>query len=80
VTAIFYASITSATSTLGDMSNSGTTSTATDIIEIRMGNGTYAPSRREVYEFVLNLERWLVQGGLDQLGAFVPVPPDQLQP
>lgn len=71
----YYASVTAITSNFTDMDNSGTSSTATDIIELRMGNGTYAPDRREVQEFLKRMERWLVQGGLDQAGANLPNPP-----
>ncbi len=52
----------------------GTSSTATDILEIRIGNGTYLPSRDEVILFLQKVERWVMQGGLNQAGANLPVP------
>ena len=74
MTTTFYASVTGVTSNFTDVDNSGTSSTAADILELRMGNGTYAPDRREVMEFLRRVERWLVQGGLDQAGANLPNP------
>lgn len=74
MTTTYYASITGVTSNFTDVDNSGTSSTAADIIELRMGNGTYAPDRREVLEALRRFERWLVQGGLDQAGANLPPP------
>lgn len=71
---IFYASITSDARTLAaDVDHSGTSSTAGDGFEIRMGNGTYAPSRFEVLLALEKFERWIVNGGLDGLGANLPV-------
>lgn len=70
----FYASVTVAPSTMADVSHSGTSSTAADILELRMGNGTYAPDRAEVLKFLHVLERWIVQGGLSSAGASLPQP------
>lgn len=76
----YYASITAVASQLQDVSNAGTTSTASDIIEIRMGNGTYTPSRREIHEALEQFKRWLVQGGVDQAGANLPLPSTASEP
>lgn len=76
----YYASITGVTSTLKDVDHSGTSSTAADIVEIRMGNGTYTPSRREIQEALLVFERWLVQGGLNSAGANLPLSPGPTEP
>ena len=70
----YYASITKAPSDFLDVDNVGTSSTAADIIELRMGNGTYAPTRAECMKALERFERWLIQGGLDQAGANVPLP------
>ena len=70
----YYASITTNPSDFLDVDNVGTASTATDIIELRMGNGTYAPTRAECMKALERFERWLIQGGLDQAGANVPLP------
>jgi len=51
------------------VSHAGTSGTAADIIELRMGNGSYVPSRAEVLWALETFERWIVQGGLDQAGA-----------
>ncbi len=75
--ATYYFSVTVDPSILDQNStnmNSGTASTATDIIELRMGNGTYAPDRAEVVKFLALAERWILQGGLNQAGANVPLP------
>lgn len=74
MTTTYYASITSDVRTFGDVDNAGTSSTSTDIIELRMGNGTYAPSRQECYLALKKFQRWLEQGGLDQAGANLPTP------
>ena len=70
----YYASITKAPSDFLDVDNSGTSSTAADIIELRVGNGTYAPDRHEVIDALRRFERWVIQGGLNQAGANVPLP------
>lgn len=80
MTTTYYASVTSDASTMQDVSHSGTSSTSTDILEIRMGNGTYLPSRREVFNFLELIERWVLQGGLDQAGANLPLPPNTSNP
>lgn len=54
--------------------HTGTASTAGDIIELRMGNGTYAPDRAEVIKFLALAERWVLQGGLNQAGTNIPLP------
>ena len=75
--ATYYASVTVNPSDLSQAAayfNSGTASTATDIMELRIGNGTYAPTRAEVIKFLELMERWVIQGGLDQAGANVPLP------
>lgn len=72
--ATYYASITTVPSSFTDVDNNGTASTAADIIELRMGNGTYAPTRHEVIDALRRFERWVIQGGLDQAGANVPLP------
>ena len=76
----YYASTQYVASQLQDLDHSGTSSTASDILELRMGNGTYTPSRREVHEFLEQLKRWVIQGGLDQLGANLPLPSTGTEP
>lgn len=73
MTTTYYASFTAEVRTLKDPDHSGTSGTAADVFEFRMGNGTYAPSRFECLLALENLKRWLVQGGLDGLGANIPV-------
>lgn len=57
---------------MGDPANAGTSSTAADIIELRMGNGTYVPTQRQIFNALEFIERWLIQSGLDGLGANLP--------
>ena len=52
----------------------GTSSTSTDILELRIGNGSYLPSRDEAVLFCRKAIRWLMQGGLNQAGANLPPP------
>lgn len=74
MTTTYYASILTDPGAMKDVDHSGTSSTAADIIELRMGNGTYAPTRNEVIEALRVFERWVIQGGLNQAGANVPLP------
>lgn len=46
--------------------------TPADVVEIRMGNGTYVPTHREVLQATEGFRRWLVQRGLDGAGANLP--------
>lgn len=70
--ATYYASITGDVRTFKDVDHSGTASTAADIVEIRMGNGTYVPTQQEVLLAMEVFERWVIQGGLNQAGANLP--------
>lgn len=69
----YYASVVSTATTLADC-NSGTSSTAADIIELRMGNGTYSPDRAEVVKALELFRRWIEQGGTKGAGANLPLP------
>jgi len=80
MTTTYYASVTTDPSRFQDVDNSGTSSTAGDIIELRMGNGTYLPNRAQVMHALERFERWLMQGGLDQAGANLPLPPTGTEP
>lgn len=74
MTTTYYASINTYPGLELDVDHSGTSGTAADVFEFRMGNGTYAPDRRECLMALKRLERWIIQGGLDQAGANLPVP------
>lgn len=74
MTATYYMSITSDSGTMGDVDNAGTSSTSTDVIELRIGNGTYAPTRSEALLSLAKFRRWIMEGGLDGLGANIPLP------
>ena len=68
-----YISITSDCRTIGDMDHNGTSSTSTDILELRFGTSTYNPTIMEVMAGLLKMQRWLEQRGLDGNGTGVPV-------
>lgn len=74
----FYASINTEAALQLDVDHAGTSSTAADNIELRMGNGTYSPDRREVLLALVRFRRWILQGGLDQAGANLPLPTGQV--
>lgn len=60
----FYASITADCSTLKNVSHSGTSGTAADWIELRMGDGTNTPTRQQVLQALDIFRRHLIQGGI----------------
>lgn len=69
----YYASVTSDFDTLSaNPDNVGTSSTAADVCELRMGNGTTVPTQRQVLNFMERMERWIQQNGLGGLGANLP--------
>lgn len=74
MTTTYYMSINTPAEYMLDVDNAGTSSTAADNIELRVGNGTYAPTRRETLLAIDRFRRWVVQGGLDQLGSNLPLP------
>lgn len=75
MTTTYYASITSDASKFSqDVDNFGTASTAADIVELRVGNGTYAPDRTEVVKAIHRILRFYEQGGTNGNGTNVPLP------
>ena len=40
-----------------------------DIVALRMGNATFVPTQRQVLVCLERMERWIIQNGLDGLGA-----------
>ena len=57
----------------GDPDHVGTSSTATDAVELRIGDGTNAaPTQRRVLNILEQFERWIIQNGLDGVGANLP--------
>lgn len=55
-----------------DPDNVGTSSTAADRIELRMGDGTFVPTQRQVLNCLERFERWIMQNGLNGVGANLP--------
>lgn len=68
----FYASINTSPTNFTDVDHAGTSSTAGDDFEFRMGNGTTVPDRRSALLALERIERWIIQGGLNQAGANLP--------
>ena len=56
-----------------DVDHAGTSGTSTDQVELRIGDGTNAaPNARRVLNIMAQFKRWIIQGGLDGLGANLP--------
>ncbi len=72
MTTTYYMSFNDGDSIAKDPEHVGTSSTAGDVVEIRMGNGTRVPTQREVLNMLERAERWIIQSGLDGLGANLP--------
>ena len=52
----------------------GTTTTATCVLELRMNSSTVALDRAQVLKGLEMFHRWVVQGGVNQAGANLPLP------
>ena len=52
----------------------GTTTTSTCIMELRMNSSTVALDRPQVLKGLEMFHRWVMQGGLNQAGANLPLP------
>lgn len=61
-----------------DVDNAGTSTTAGNAYEFRMGDGTHVPDRRDAMLALERIRRWIMQGGLDQAGANLPLPTGQV--
>lgn len=72
MTTIYYASVNDCDTLAKDPASVGTSSTAGDLIEVRMGNGTTVPTQRQVLNALEVVERWISQNGLNGLGANLP--------
>lgn len=55
-----------------DVEHAGTSSTATDLVELRIGDGTTVPTQRQVLNIMARFKRWIIQNGLDGAGANLP--------
>ncbi len=74
MTTTYYASVNDFDTIVADVDHAGTSSTSGDVIELRMGNGTYAPNRFQVLKALMRIRRWIISGGLDGAGANLPPP------
>lgn len=68
----YYMSFNDLDTISADPAHAGTSSTAGDNVEVRMGNGTYVPTQRQVLNGLEIGERWIIQNGLDGAGANLP--------
>jgi len=69
---IYYASCNDGDVIAKDVEHAGTSSTAGDIVELRMGDGTTVPTQRQVLNVLERFERWIKQNGLNGVGANLP--------
>lgn len=69
----FYMSFNDLDIISSDPEHAGTSSTSGDDVEVRMGNGTYSPTQRQVLNGLERGERWIMQDGLNGAGANLPV-------
>jgi hypothetical protein len=72
MTTTYFASVNDGDVYSKDVEHAGTSSTAADVIEVRMGNGTTVPTQRQVINGLNRIMRWILQGGLDGAGANLP--------
>lgn len=56
---------------MSDPANAGTSGTAGDDLELRIGDGTNLPTKKDVQLFMRQVKRWLRKGGLGA-GANLP--------
>lgn len=68
----YYASITSFDQ-MYNVAHSGTSGTAGDCLELRMGDGTFTPTRQQVLQGLEILRRHIIQGGA--VGDGLDLPP-----
>lgn len=74
----YYASITSDFDSISkDPDHVGTSATATDVVELRMGDGTTVPTQRQVLIALDRFRRWIVQNGLDGIDSGSDLPPNR---
>ncbi len=72
----YYASITADASTVKNVSHSGTSGTAGDWCELRMGDGTNTPTRSQVLQMLEIFRRHIIQGGIvPNVGDDIPPAP-----
>ena len=55
-----------------DPAHVGTSSTSTDLIELRVGDGTTIPTYRQVFNFMEMVRRFYIESGVNGAGANLP--------
>ncbi len=72
----YYASITADLGSIKNVSHSGTSGTASDWLELRMGDGTNTPTRQQVLQGLDIFRRHIIQGGIvPNVGDDIPPKP-----
>ena len=69
---VYWATVVDCDTYAKDVASAGTSDTSTNLIGLRMGDGTNVPTLRQVENALMIFKRWLIQGGLDQAGANLP--------
>lgn len=67
-----YATVVDCDTVSADVAHAGTSDTATDLIGLRMGDGTNVPTLRQILNALEIFKRWIIQRGLDGAGANLP--------
>lgn len=73
----FYMSSNDGDSITHDPDHAGTSSTATDLVELRIGDGTTVPTQRQVLNIMEQFQRWIIQNGRDGVDADGVLPPNR---
>lgn len=68
---IYYIGVNTGDLNMSDPATAGTASTAGSDIELRIGDGTVQPTKRDVYRALEVFRRWMRKGGLGA-GANLP--------
>lgn len=69
---VYYATAVDCDTVSKDVAHAGTSDTATDLVGLRMGDGTNVPTQRQVLNALEIFKRWIMQSGLDGAGANLP--------
>lgn len=73
----YYASVNDMDTLSADVAHAGTSGTAGDVVELRMGDGTYVPTQRQVLNALDIFRRWIMQDGLASVDAGSDLPPSR---
>lgn len=68
----YYMSVNDMDTVSAEVASAGTSSTAADVVELRVGDATYVPTQREVLNALEIFKRWIISNGLSGAGANLP--------